>query len=134
MRFLAVVAALCIMLAGGLPVLASGGGDSTADKVRLQAAMQRHIDSLSVDGAVLHLDMASGEVIELFPTQAHPMIMTMGDHFVLCAELKDAAGRSLPIDLYVAVADGRFVTFRTEIGNRSPLQEMMKRGQVRRLK
>ena len=134
MRFPVVAIALCAMLANGLPAVAGVGGDSTADKVRLQAAMQRHIDSLTIDGAVLHLDMASGEVIELFPTQAHPLIMTMGDHFVLCAELKDAAGRSLPIDLYVAAADGRFVTFRTEIGNRSPLQEMMKRGQVKPLK
>ncbi len=134
MRFPVVVAALCITLAGGLPVHADGAADSTADKVRLQAAMQRHIDSLTIDGAVLHLDLASGEGIELFPTQAHPMIMTMGDHFVLCAELKDAAGRPLPIDLYMADTDGRFVTFRTEIGNRSPLQEMMKRGQVKPLR
>lgn len=134
MRFLVVAVVLGAMLANGLPALAGLRSDSTIDKVRLQAVMQRHIDSLTINGAVLHLDMASGAVIELFPTQAHPMIMSMGDHFVLCANLKDAAGHSLPIDLYVAVMDGRFVTFRTEIGNRAPLMEMMKRGQVRPLK
>ena len=131
MQFVTAATVLGITLAVGLPASAA---DSTADKVRLQAAMQQHIESLTIDGAILHLDTASGEVIELFPTQAHPMIMTMGDHFVLCADLKNAAGRSLPIDFYMTADGQRFIAFHTEIDNRSFLEGMMKRGQVQQLK
>lgn len=131
MKFMTVAAVLGITVAAMLPDSAAA---STAGKVRLQAAMQQHIETLTIDGAILHLDTASGEVVELFPTQAHPVIMTMGDHFVLCADLKNAAGRSLPIDLYMTADGQRYVAFHTEIDNRSALQEMIKRGQVQQLK
>ncbi|MEZ5823393.1 MAG: hypothetical protein R3C97_01175, partial [Geminicoccaceae bacterium] len=94
MRFLFSLAMLVFTLVAAHPAAAA---DNTADKARLQAAMQQYIDRNKVGDALLQLDFETGETKELFPTQAHPMIMQMGEHYVLCADLKDAEGQSVPV-------------------------------------
>ena len=133
---IAVVFALQLFLLGlSSPTsVAAGTAESTMDKARLQAAMQKHIERQMVGDAILHLDVDEGKVKALYPTQAHPMILKMGEHFVLCSDLKDEAGRSLPIDLYMAQRGKRFVVFHTEIGNRAPLKTLMSRGLVKPLR
>ena len=127
------LAALVLSVIALTPAV-SAAADSTVDKTRLQAAMQQHIERQLVDGAILHLDTASGDVQTLYPTQAHPMILQMGEHFVLCSDLKDESGKSMPIDLYMAQKGKRFVVFHTEIDNRGPLKGLMKSGVVTRLR
>ena len=96
--------------------------------------MQQHIERQLVNETILHLDVESGEVKTFYPTQAHPMILQMGEHFVLCADLRDEAGKSTPLDLYMAPKGKRFVVYHTEIGNRKPLKRLMKKGLVKKLK
>ena len=89
----------------GLAVAFSAGTASALslqDKTTLQAAMQRHVDRQSVEGAYLHLDKKSGEVMKLHPVTAHPMIMRMGDNYVLCFDFRTAAGKDVPVDFYMA--------------------------------
>lgn len=107
--------------------------DNTAEKARLQAAMQQFIDRQSVDNALLFLDMKTGTTKRYYPVKAHPMIMQMGGHFVLCADLKDERGQSVPVDFYLAPDGRRFVVYHTEIDNRAPLKTLMKRGIVKKL-
>ena len=112
---------------------AAAAEDETAMAADLQIAMQRHIDRAVIDGALLHLDPATGTLTPFYPTKAHPVILAGEGYFVLCGELADAAGRVVEVDYYLAPAGGGFRVFRTEIDNRAPLRQMMAAGLVERL-
>ncbi|MGI9491250.1 MAG: hypothetical protein ACR2QF_02365 [Geminicoccaceae bacterium] len=120
----------------GLLVAAStsASAQGTVDKARLQAAMQQHIERHTVDGAMLRFDPETGEVKSLYPTQAHPMVIAMGDYFVLCADLRDKSGNAMPLDLYLARKGRSYVVFHSEIDNRRPLQRLLKKGIARPLR
>ncbi|SDF65775.1 MULTISPECIES: hypothetical protein [Thalassobaculum] len=105
---------------------------SLTEKAALQAAMQRHIDRTLVDGAILHLDRASGEVQRLHPVTAHPMILIYGEHFVLCFDFRDDAGNNVPIDYYMARQGGSYTVFHTAVADRALLQDLMAAGKVTR--
>ena len=105
---------------------------SVAAKVALQAAMQRHINSQLVDGAYLQLNPKSGEVRPLHPVKAHPIILTMGDYFILCSDFRDAKGKSVNIDFYMARQGDRYVVFHSAVDNRDLLERLMDAGDVRR--
>lgn len=104
------------------------------DKARLQAAMQAHIERQLIDGAFLHLDVKTGEVKRLYPTKAHPMVIQMGDYFILCADLRDPGGEAMPLDLYMAASGRSFTVFHTEINNRAPLNHLMRKGLAKPLR
>jgi len=105
-----------------------------SEKAAIQAAMQRHVDNSLVDGSVLYLDPADGEVRKLHPVTAHPMILTMGDHYVLCFDFRDDSGKDVPVDYYMARDLGKYVVFHTAIADRALLQRLMKDGRVKRLR
>lgn len=115
-------------------VSTSAAANGTVDKARLQAAMQQHIERSLVDGAILHLDTDTGEVKALYPTQAHPMVIAMGDNFVLCADLRDKAGNTMPLDLYMAPSGRSYKVFHSEINNRVPLTKFIKKGLAKPLR
>lgn len=92
--------ALVFGLASGS--FAAGSQLAPADKAALQAAMYQHVDSQLVNGAFFRLDIGSGNVEQLAVTEAHPMILRVGEHFVLCSDFRSAAGKDVPIDFYVA--------------------------------
>jgi hypothetical protein len=102
--------------------------EKTETSIALQAAMQRHIDRSVIDGAILDLDPATGEIRKLFPTKAHPMIVRAENFFVLCADLRDEAGQRFEVDYYLAQTPRGFRVFMTEIDNRQVLKDMMKAG------
>lgn len=127
-RFIAwAVAALCLFAASSV----SAQPLRLADKAALQAAMYQHIDAQLVNGAFLHLSMATGEVRSLAPTKAHPMILTMGEHFVLCSSFKTQAGKEVNMDFFMARAGKSYVVFHTEIDNRGSLEKLMEAGKIR---
>jgi hypothetical protein len=125
--FAMAIAALQLSL---LPV--SGHALSLQDKTALQVAMQRHVDRQSVNGAYLHLDPATGEVMKLHPVTAHPMIMKMGQNYVLCFDFRDEAGKSAEVDFYMAPKGKTFVVFHDAVANRALLKRLMKAGTVSR--
>jgi hypothetical protein len=128
MRNLFVSLALCAGVF--LSQTAAADAVSTADRTGLQAAMFQHIDGKVVDGVFLHVDLSVGKVEELAPGKAHPMILRMGKHFVLCTDFRDKEGKSVNIDFYVARHGSGFVIFHTEVNNRAPLEKLMKEGKV----
>ena len=109
----------------------SADAEGAVDKARLQAAMQQHIQRHVVNGAILHFDSETGEVGLLYPTKAHPTVIAMGDHFILCTDLRDKEGREVPLDLYMARKGRSYVVFHSEIGNRAPLQRLLRKGMAR---
>lgn len=133
MRF---IGAALLALVLGLSTLPAVAEDSLslADQAAIQAAMQRHVDRVSVDGAVLYLDQATGETHMLHPVTAHPMILSYGEHFVLCFDFRDDAGKNVPIDYYMARKNTDFVVFHTAVADRKLLKSLMSSGKVKRLK
>lgn len=105
-----------------------------AEQATLQAAMQRHVEASSIDGAVLYLDRETGEARPLHPVTAHPMILSYGEHFVLCFDFRDASGKNVPIDYYMARRGNGYVVFHTAVADRTLLKELMADGRVKRLK
>lgn len=121
---------LAVMLATGAAADQTVG---TADKAALQAAMQRHIDRSLVDGAYLHLDFDSGDVQKLHPVKAHPMILQMGEYFVLCSDFRDTAGKMVNIDFYLARRNRTYIVFRSAVDDRRKLERLMKKRKITRL-
>ncbi len=103
-------------------------------KAELQAAMQQYVERSLVDGAVLDLDLETGQVQKLYPVKTHPMILMMGKNYVLCITLSDAEGNEQNADFYIAPHEGDYMMLRREIGNRDALMKLMKAGKVKRLK
>ena len=108
--------------------------DTTMLKAELQVAMQRHLDRNTINGALPFMNLETGKVEQLYPTESHPMILTMGDSFVLCADLRSADGTKRILDLYLTPAGAQYRIIRTEIDNRKPLKALMAAGIAKRLK
>lgn len=109
-------------------------GVHPADKPLLQATAQLHLDRISVDGAIIHLDAKTAEFIELYTSQTHPEIFQIDDKFVLCADLVRENGERRTIDIYVVESDGQFKVVETIIGDRRALMSLMSQGRATRLK
>ena len=92
--------------------------------------MQLHIDRNLVDGAVLHLNMETGDVRRLYPMKAHPLILRMGEYFVLCSDFQDAAGKQANVDFYIARDRNTYVVFHTAVDDRIFLERMTGEGKV----
>ncbi len=110
----------------------TGGAVSLSDKANLQIAMQQYIDRHLVDGTYLSLEPATGQVVPLYPDTAHTVILTMGEHFVLCYDFRDGDGTAVNVDFYLARNDTSFVVFHTAVEDREILQRLMKEGRVTR--
>jgi len=104
-----------------------------AEKAALQAAMQQHIDRNLVDDAYLHLNLETGEVRALRPATAHPIILRMGEYFVLCEDFRDAEGNAVNVDFFLARQGDTYVVFHSLIDDRDELRALMKKGMVKRL-
>ena len=108
----------------------ASGEDRVSVRTELQVAMQRHVDRNLVEGAVLHIDLDSGDLMQFFPTAAHPMIMAGEDYFIVCADLVDAEGNQFDVDYYMAATARGYKVVRTEIDNRSELKGLVSAGLV----
>ena len=102
-----------------------------ADRAKLQATMFKEINRRLVDGAYLHFDTAAEKVNPLYPSKTHPMVLSMGEHFVLCTDFKTKTGQSVNIDFYVARKKNSFVIFKTAVGERKVVEKLMQAGRVK---
>ena len=100
-------------------------------KVRLQSDLQKHIYRSLVDGAFHTLDSQTGEVKALYPLVSHPLILTMGKYYVMCADFCDADGNPVDIDFYMIKKPKGFQVFRAEVNNHELLEGMMQSGKAR---
>ncbi|MEI7968539.1 MAG: hypothetical protein WCJ69_06090 [Betaproteobacteria bacterium] len=103
---------------------------TVSEKASLQAGMQQHIDRSLVGGSFLHLNPETGAVSTLHPVAAHPMILRMGPHFVLCTDFRDDAGKPVNVDFYMARRGRSYVIFHTAVGQRAQLDALMRAGKV----
>ena len=106
-------------------------GVTTTEKIMLQAAMQQSIARQLVDGKYYYFETKAAEVHTLYPAKTHPMIMRMGEHFILCTNFRRDSGEAVNVDFYVARQGDGFVIFDTVIDDRAPIKKLMKAGLVR---
>ena len=128
-QFLA-IAILALSISSGA---VSGQAIGLVEKASLQAAMQQHINRMLVNDAYLQLNMETGEVRALRPVTAHPIILKMGEYFVLCADFRDEKGNSVSIDFYLAQQDQSYIVFHSAVDDREQLMALMNKGIVERL-
>lgn len=129
-RFKRIVQSLVIVLALGL-ASAPAWSLSVSEKAGLQAAMLTYIDQQLVDGVFLYLDTQTGETLKLHPVTAHPVMFTMGDHYVLCFDFRDDRGQPVNLDLYMARKGSSYVVFHTEVNDHQMLQRFVDQGKAR---
>ncbi len=125
-----IVTLALMLLAATVSHALAGPAVSNLERSALQAAMAQHIDRQTVDGQFLYVDFTQGTVERLSPAKAHPMILKMGDDFVLCTDFVSKNGKAVNIDFYLARRGKGYVIFHTEVGNRGSLEAMMKAGKV----
>lgn len=129
--FPALIVAFIVGAASVLPTK-EGLALTLKDRTRLQAAMQSHVDRQMVGGVYPYLDTKTGEVKTLHPVTGHPMILRMGDKFVLCYDFVDQQNQKAEIDYYLAAKGDSYVVFHTAINNRALLMRLMSAGKVTR--
>lgn len=121
-----------ILCTGSVALAADHSGSSPdfsiQSRVELQAALRRYIDRRSVRGAFPVLDLKEGKLIDLFPTASHPMIIRLGDLFVLCSDFRDEAGNSVDVDFYVSKTGRGYSFIQVETDHHEPLISLMNAG------
>lgn len=125
---LAVAAALLILF---VPINASHASALQETKVRLQSDLQRHIYRSLVNGAYHTLDSKTGDVRALYPLVSHPMILQMGEYYVMCADFRDSEGNNVDVDFYLIKKPKGYQVFRAEIDNHELLEGLMKSGKAK---
>ena len=131
MRHIAAIAlALTLIAPGAVHATES----MTETRITLQAAFQRSLDASLIDGAVQQVDLATGEISSFYPVENHPMILELGDLYVLCSDLMSKDGARVTVDCSFAPVGETCAVIQTEIDNRPPLDALMKAGRVTRLK
>ncbi|PWR02909.1 hypothetical protein DKT77_10080 [Meridianimarinicoccus roseus] len=126
--FFAAIAVSAALLAG------NAMADDTTKIAELQVVMQRYIDSKLIDGAMRAVDYETGEIRSYYPTEAHTMVMGLNGDYVLCSDLTNKDGTSVPVDFYITETPAGYVVYQTEINNRAPLQSLIKQGLVERIR
>jgi hypothetical protein len=121
------LAAIALVLGLAAP---SAWALSLSEKAALQAAMQRHIDRQSVNGGFLQFDLKTGKAYALHPISAHPLILRVGPHYVLCFDFRNDKGKTVQVDFYLAHKGQRYVVFYTAVGKRELLHRLMAAGRV----
>lgn len=119
------------LLLGSSPAVAE---TTTQDMIQLQFSMQQFIENRSVNGAVLNLDLQTGQSEKLYVIESHPMVIELPDSYVLCSDLAKEDGSTVPIDVYIYRNGDEFEVVRFEVNNRAPLERLMSLGFAKRLK
>ncbi|MFT5487615.1 MAG: hypothetical protein ACI9JL_001859 [Paracoccaceae bacterium] len=124
MNTLRLLAATAVLLWSASFAAADTDADAVgiAEKVALQATMQRHINSRLIDDAYLHLNRTTGRVRKLYPVSVHPVILQIGRYFVLCADFRDRNGKNANIDFYLARRNGGYIVFQSVVDDRRRLE------------
>lgn len=107
---------------------------STNERILLQATMQKSINQQLVDGKYFYFDAINSKVQIVYPAKTHPMIVSYGNHFVLCTNFRTKEGKEVNVDFYITRRNDSFVVFDTLVDDRAPLHKLMKAGVAKVLK
>lgn len=119
MRTGALIAALILWAA---PALAA---EVPADvQVKLQNAMQRHLETVSKDGGYTYVTPAAQQRT-LFQANTHPMVLAYGSDYFVCSDMVDGNGMSYPADFLVRELDGDYRVVQMLVDQRKVVEAAM---------
>ncbi len=119
------IVALCAMLVA-TPALAA---DLAPDvQVKLQNAMQTHLDEVSDDGAYTYLT-PTAETRTLYPANTHPMVLAFKDDFFVCSDMVDSSGKSFTADFLVRQIGGDYRVVQMLVDQRKVVEKAMGKGE-----
>jgi len=114
---------------------ASASERHPVDPVSLQVFVDRHIESIMVDGRIKFIDFDDLRSVSTVPVDNHPLIFKGEGFYVACITVIDESGKEYPVDLYIfenstglVVSD---ITFGME--GREDFRRLAKSGAVRKL-
>jgi hypothetical protein len=97
-------------------------------QVKLQSAMQTHLDEITEDGAYRYLT-AKADVETLYPANTHPMILPFGEDYFVCSDMVDAAGQSFTADFLVREIAGDYRVVQMLVDQRKIVEKAMGKGE-----
>lgn len=130
LRYLLLMLGLALSVSTG-PAAHAERAITVGEKAALQATMQKHIQRHLVNGVYLQVDFKTGNVRSLHPLAAHPMILRMGEYFVLCSDFRDDQGRSVNVDFYIARVGKSHMVFQAVVDDRGSLQRLIRIGKAK---
>lgn len=105
-----------------------------SEKIQLQATVKQAVDRNLVDGKFYYFDAQTSKIEALYPAKPHPKILSIGDHFIVCADFRKRDGKTVNVDFFLTRQENGFVLFDTVVGDREPIDRLMLSGQVRVVK
>ena len=100
---------------------------STELQVELQSAMLTFNDSILVDGSYRYLDTTSDTMRIVYPANAHPFIVTLGDDYFVCSEFINDKGVTITADYLVRQVGEQYKVVQMILDDRESLQQAMKK-------
>ncbi len=120
-------ASLIILLPGLLLSTAHAARLSTALQVELQTAMLTYNDSILSEGSYHYLDTRSDSMRVIYPANAHPFIVSLGEHYFVCSEFIDDKGDAITADYLVMEIRGKYKVVQMILDDRESLSKAMKK-------
>ena len=100
---------------------------STALQVELQTAMLSYNDSILSEGEYRYLDTRTDTMRVIYPANAHPFVVMLGDNYFVCSEFIDENGYSITADYLVIPIKGQYTVVQMIIDDRESLVHAMKK-------
>ena len=96
-------------------------------QVQLQAAMQQYIDQVSTEGAYTYIDYKSEDLKTVYPANVHPMVLSLGKDYFVCAEMVDENGSHITADFLVRKFGDDYRVVQMILDNRPVVESAMKK-------
>lgn len=100
---------------------------STGLQVELQSAMLAHNDSILVDGSYRYLDTGSDSMRVVYPANAHPFVVTLGEDYFVCSEFINDKGDTVTADYLVRKVEDKYKVVQMILDDRESLSKAMKK-------
>ena len=115
------------LIAGLVLAPANAGKLSTELQVELQTAMLTYNDSILADGSYRYLDTRSDSMRIVYPANAHPFVVTLGEDYFVCSEFINDKGNTITADYLVRKIGGQYKVVQMILDDRESLQRAMKK-------
>ncbi len=115
------------LIAGLVASPAAADKLSTELRVELQTAMLAYNDSILVDGSYSYLDTRSDSMRIVYPANAHPFVVTLGEDYFVCSEFINDKGNTITADYLVRKIEEQYKVVQMILDDRESLSLAMKK-------
>ena len=99
--------------------------DQVMVRKELLVAIRSLVDRSLIGGGVINVGLLSWDLVKLYPTTSHHMIIVGYDYSIVCVVLVDAEGSQFDVDCYMTPTDQGLKVIRLDIENWSELKKIV---------